>query len=195
MEIKTEIICKDFEQRKIDDNNKIYNVKKSEEYYVIPLNKSFEMEYDDTLFKLTFKNQELWLKYSNRFKELLLKTTHYTEFVLIKSKDIIDIYVKIIADNYFRKNIWTTQTTVHMNKKYLEKHFIVIPIINDMIDIREFGEKIPILNIEMITNEVLLRKVTPYAKHGHLSITSNFLLNKDALFIKVNDDELNKFYE
>lgn len=196
IDVTTEIICKNFEQRNIDvDTNKIYKVEQSEEYYIIPLNKSFDMEYDDEVFKLTFKNQQLWLKYSNHFKEVYLKECNYSECVIIKSEDILDIYVKIIADNYFRKNIWTTQTSVYMNKKHLGKSFLMLPIIDDMIKIKEFGERICILNIEMITNEILLKKVKPLINHGYLGITNNFLLNKDALFIRVNDDELCKFYD
>ena len=194
MEIKMEIICKNFEQKKIVDN-KVYDVEQSEEYYVVPLNKSYDMEYDDELFKLTFENQQLWLKYSNYFNEMNLKECEYSECVIIKSEDILDIYVKIISSNYFRKNVWASHTSVYMNKKYLSKHYLVLPIVEDMIKIKEFGEGIPIVNIEMVTNEVLLREVTPYGNHGLLNITTNFLLNKDALFIRLDDEDVLKFIE
>jgi hypothetical protein len=61
-------------------DKKIMVDESSGEYYIVPLNKSYDLEHireddsdDDEFVKLTFKNQLLWLKYSNHKKELLLK--------------------------------------------------------------------------------------------------------------------------
>ena len=194
MELKCKIICEKFEQKtKID--KKIYDVEQSEEYYVIPLSKSYDVKHEDGIFELMLKNQQLLLKYSNRFGEILLKDYDYgcEEFILIKSRDIIDIYVRIISNNYFRRNVWQTNTVVYMNKKCVGEKYLILPIIEDMISIKEFGEGIPIINIEMITNEILLREVQPSEKNCYLNITNNFLLNKDALFVRLNDGDVQDF--
>ena len=194
MDLTMEIICYDFKQLKIN-NNEILTDTKGEEYYIIPISKSFSVESDDDVMKLTFKNQLLWLKYSNRFKKIHLKEFNYKECVLIKSEDVLDIYLKIICDNYFRKNVWQTNTSVYMNKKCLNKYYLIFPIIEDMVKIYEYGEGIPICNIELITNEVLLKRVKKNGNHGCLAITTNFLTNKDALFIRIDDDDFSKFFD
>lgn len=188
-----EIICTNFEQLKID-GDKIHVDEKSGEYYIIPLNKDFTMESDDEVIKLVFENQLLWLKYSNINKEILIKEFNFEEFVVIKSEEILDVYVVINTLNKMRKNVWQSNNIVNMNKKYLNKHFICIPIITDMVDIHNFDGGVIGYQIELITNEVLLKKVKPKQNnHGYFSITNNFLLNKDALFIALNDNEVSKF--
>ena len=194
--MKTEIICENFEQKKIE-NNRIYVNDSSEEYYIIPLNKGFDMESDDKVFKLTFTNQLLWLKYSNRHKYILLKDTRFTECVLIKSEDIYDIYVKINnVHDCFRKNVWQCDNNISINKKYLNNHFLVLPIIEDMININEFGEGIPLYQIELITNEMLLKYVKDRGRNnGYIVLTNNMLLNKEALFVKLSSDDVGLFVE
>ena len=196
MELRMEIVCKDFEQKPII-NNKIYVDKPSDEYYIIPLNKSFELESDDEVFRLTFNNQLLWLKYSNRHKEILLKEYDFKECVLIKSEDILDIYVKINkCHDCFVKNVWQSENSSSLNKKYLNKHMLILPIIEDMFDIREYGEGIPFYQIELITNEILLKTVKNRGNNnGYVILTNNFLLNKEALFVKLSDDDYNSFIE
>ena len=196
MELKLEIICKNFEQKKIIDN-KICTNEQSEEYYIIPLNKNFEMEYDDEVFKLTFKNQLLWLKYSNHFKNILIKEYDFNECVLIKSEDIEDIYVKLYTKkDCFLKNVWHGRNSISLNKKYLNKHMLVLPVIENMIHINEVGEGDVLYQIELITNEVLLKKVKKRSEcNGHVLLTNNVLLNKDALFVELSDDEVSLFVD
>ena len=195
MNMKMEIICENFEQKQIVDN-KILVDEQSSEYYVIPLNKEPSMEYDDEVFKLTFKNQLLWLKYSNHRKEILIKEYDFNECVLIKSEDILDIYVKIQTSRYDRKNVWHSYNNVNMNKKYLGRYFIVVPVIDDMIDVHEWGIGIKNYQIRMITNEILLKPVlSKNNNHGYVGVTNNVMLNKSALFILLDDDEVSKFLE
>lgn len=195
MELTMEIICENFEQKKIS-NNKVEVDEPSEEYYIIPLNKSFSMEYDDEIFKLTFKNQLLWLKYSNHSKNILIKDYNFTECVLIKSEYIYDIYLKIHCNNLIRKNVWHSNYNINLKKKYIGKYFLAIPVIEDMISVKEYGEGISNYQIHMITNEVLLKKVDNRSDcAGNLIVTNNFRLNKEALFIRVSDDDVGLFLE
>ena len=195
MNLKMEIICKNFEQKPIIDN-KILTDEQEEEYYIVPLNREPSMEYDDEVFKLTFENQLLWLKYSNYRKEVLVKDFKFKECVLIKSEDILDIYVKIQTTNYQRKNVWYTNNAVNMNKVYLDKYFLIVPVIDDMISVHEWGEGICHYEFEMITNEILLKKVVSKDNnHGYVGVTNNILLNKSALFILLNDYDVSLFLE
>lgn len=196
MELKIEIICKNFEQKTIN-NQKICVNEQTEEYYIIPLNKSYDLEYDDEICKLTFKNQLLWLKYSNHQKEILLKEYNFNECVVVKSEDILDIYVKIIdCSNCFRKNVWQSNNNVSLNKRYLGKHMLILPIIEDMIDINEFGEGIKEYQIELITNEVLLKEVKDRGNNnGYVVITNNVVLNNEALFVRLFEDDVESFLE
>lgn len=196
IELKTEIICENFEQKPIIEN-KVKVDEATEEYYIIPLNKSYTMESDEKIIKLTFTNQLLWLKYSNHHQEILLKEHDFKECIVIKSEHIYDIYVKINnIHDCFRKNVWQCDNTISMNKKYLNKHIIVMPIIEDMISIKEYGEGILNYQIELITNEILLKKSKDKGNHNsYINLTNNFLLNKEALFIKLSDDDVDLFLE
>ena len=187
------IICKNFKHKKSIEN-KIIVTEPSEEYYVIPLSKSFDMESDGEVFKLSFVNQLIWLKYSNHKKEILIKEYDYDEFIIIESKNILDIYINIHTNRYFRKNVWHCDNAVSLNKKYLGTFFLIIPIIEDMISIKEFGEGIKNYQIHMISNEVLLKKANRRGEHGcNLIITNNFSLNKDALFVPLKDSDVELF--
>lgn len=191
MELKTDIICKNFEQVKID-NNIIEVDEQSYEYYVIPLNKSFSMEYDDEVFKLTFINQQLWLKYSNHHKEIKLHETDYEECVLIKSEDVMDICSVVQCDSYVRKNTWHS-LNINVKKKYVDEYFLVIPIIEDMIDIRKFGVGDYFYQIEVITNEVLMKKVKHRGLNGgNITINNNINLWGEALLIKLNSYDVKR---
>ena len=196
IEIKTNIICKDFQHKKIIDNNIIVK-NESSEYYVIPLSRSFEMESDDEVIKLTFTNQLLWLLYSNHWKKILIKDTdfNFSECVIIKSEDILDIEMSInCGENFFRKNVYQSKHKPYMNKKYLDKYMLALPIFEDMININVVG--VNIVQIRLLSNEVLLRKVVDNLNgHGYYPLTSNFLLNKDALFIPVSVDDVGLFVE
>lgn len=193
MELKLEIICKNFEHREIRD--KKINVDEMDgEYYIIPVSIPYDTETDGEVYRLKFENQLLWLKYSNHKKEILLKEYNYSECVLIKSEDILDIYVHINSTNCFRKNVWQTNNRVSLSKKYSDKYFLVLPIIEDMIDISATGEGIKYYNIDMLTNEILMKKTVNYNNHAcYLFVSNNFLLNKDALFIRLNDDDVESF--
>lgn len=198
MELKTEILCKKFEQMKIVDK-KIMVDEPSGEYYIIPLNKSYDLEHirddsdDDEFVKLTFKNQLLWLKYSNHRKELLLKDYDFKECVVIRSDDILDIYVIVVTTNCFKRNVWHSKN-ISLNKKYTGKYMLVLPIFDDMISVREYGIGIVTYQVRMITNEVLLKKVSARSEHGsNVVITNNVNLNKEALFVVVYDDDVSLF--
>ena len=117
MDMTTEIICKDFKHKKILENKVIVD-EASEEYYIIPLSRGFDLEYDKEVYKLTFNNQLLWLKYSNHKKEILIKEKGFDECVLIKSENILDIYMNILCHECFKKNVWHTNYNVSLNKKY-----------------------------------------------------------------------------
>lgn len=193
MELKLEIICKEFIHKK-SINKRIIVKEENEEYYVIPLNDSFDMETDGEIYKLIFKNQLLWLKYSTKNKDIYIKEFDFKEFIVIKSEDIYDIFVNVHTTNYFRRNVWQTSNTVPLNKKYLDKYILVLPIFEDMIDIKEFGIGIVNYQIHMNTNEILLKKATSRAKNScNLVITNNVMLNKEALFIPLNDKSLDLF--
>ena len=194
IDIKTEVICTDFQHKKIIDN-KIIVKEESSEYYIIPLNKSFTMESDDEVIKLTFKNQLLWLLYSNHWKEILVKDFEFSECVLIKSEDIKQIEVQVLCgEDYFRKNVYNSMHTVYMNKRYVNKYMLSIPIFEDMISINEAG--VNTVQINLLTNELLLRKVLSNKNnHGYYLLTSNFLLNQEALFIPVGSDDVMLFLE
>ena len=194
IDMKTEIICTDFQHKKIIDDKIIVN-EESSEYYIIPLSRSFTMESDDEVIKLTFKNQLLWLLYSNHWKEILVKDFEFSECVLIKSEDIKQIEVQILCgENYFRKNVYNSMHTSYMNKKYLGKYMLAIPIFDDMIYVNEAG--VNLVQITLLTNEILLKKVLSNTNnHGYYMITSNFLLNREALFIPVSDDDVELFIE
>lgn len=189
MNLKMEIICENFEQKKIIDD-KIIVDNPTEEYYVILLNKSYDLETDCEIFKLIFFNQQLLLKYSNMNNEILIKNCDFEDCVIIKSDLIKEIYVELISTDCFRKNVWHYKNSVYMNKKYLDDYFLVIPIIDDMIDIFEYGEGIRNYQVKMITNEVLLRRVCPKGNnHGYIGVTNNVLMNKDALFVRLGCGE------
>ena len=196
MELTMQIVCTEFEQVKIK-NNRIIVDEKSEEYYIIPLNKSYDMESDNEVYRLTFKNQLLLLKYSNYYKEILIKDYNFTECVLIKSEYIKDIYVKLFdIHDCFRKNIWQSNNNTSIHKKYKGKYMLILPIIEDMIHIKEYGEGIPNYQVELITNEVLLKKVGSRSNsNGYLVLTNNMLLNKEALFVKLSDSDVDTFFE
>ena len=195
MELEMEIICTKFSQYDITDNE-IETDEASEEYYIIPLSRDFGMGYDDKVTKLYFKNQLLLLKYSNHKGIIHLKEYDcFNQCVLIKSSDILDIYVKIDTSNYMRKNVWQSRNIVSMNKKYLGKKFLMLPIIEDMVDIHSYGEGILRYQIHVITNEVIMKEVlSKQNNHGYLGVTNNFLLNKDALFILLYDVDVEKFF-
>lgn len=194
IDVKTEIICKNFQHKKIK-NNKIIVNDESSEYYIVPLSDDFTMESDDEVIKLTFKNQLLWLLYSNHWKEILVKDFNFNECVLIKSEDILDVEVKITCgENYFRKNVYHSMNKPHMNKKFRNKYMLAIPIFDDMININEVG--VNIVQIRLLTNEILLRKIVPNKNnHGYFPLTSNFLLNQEALFIPLSCDDVSSFLE
>jgi len=199
MELKTEILCKKFEQMNIVDK-KIMVDEPSGEYYIIPLNKSYDLEHireddsdDDEFVKLTFKNQLLWLKYSNHKKELLLKEYDFKECVVIRSDDILDIYVTVVTTNCFKRNVWHSNN-ISLNKKYNGKYMLVLPIFDDMISVREYGIGIVTYQVRMITNEVLLKKISARSEHGsNIVVTNNVNLNKEALFVVVYDDDVSLF--
>lgn len=196
MNLKLEIICKNYKHKKIIDNNIIVK-EPSEEYYIIPLTKSFEIDKYKDEYKLKFDNQLLWLKYSNHKKKILLKEYNFEEAIIINSKDILDIYVSVYSTNFLRKNVWHTRNNVPLNKKYNGKYFLVIPIIDDMIDIHKYGEGIVHYQIHLISNEILLKKAYERSKNnnGNLIITNNCLLNKEALFIELSDNDVKSFVE
>jgi hypothetical protein len=199
MELKTEILCKKFEQMNIVDK-KIMVDESSGEYYIVPLNKSYDLEHireddsdDDEFVKLTFKNQLLWLKYSNHKKELLLKEYDFKECVVIRSDDVLDIYVTVVTTNCFKRNVWHSNN-ISLNKKYNGKYMLVLPIFDDMISVREYGIGIVTYQVRMITNEVLLKKVSARSEHGsNIVVTNNVNLNKEALFVVVYDDDVSLF--
>ena len=196
MELKTEIICKNYEQLRIK-NNEIYTNEQSEEYYIIPLTKGYELEYDDEVFKLTFTNQLLWLKYSNRFGYITLKDCGYYECVLIKSDAILDIYVRINSSHEcFRKNVWSSHNNVSLNKRFVGKHMLVLPIIDDMCELDCFGEGIKFYQAQLITNEIILQDVKHRGNgNGYVVITNNININQEALFVVLGDDEYYDFVE
>ena len=189
MKLKTEIICKNFEQMKIVDK-KIYTNEQSEEYYIVPLNKSFDLEYDDEVFKLTFTNQLLWLKYSNHWGYILLKEFDFNECVVIKSEDIEDIYVQLYTDkDCFIKKVWQSRKNVSLNKKFVGKFVLVLPIIEDMIDFSRVGEG-SFYTVRMITNEILLKEVKNRGKgNGYIVIDNNVEDYGEALFVVLSDDD------
>lgn len=193
IDIKTDIICKNFYHKKIN-NNEIIVDNESSEYYIIPLSRSFTMESDDEVIKLSFKNQLLWLLYSNHWKKIHVKDFNFTECVLIKSEDILDVEVKITCgEDYFRKNVYQSMHKPHMNKKYVEKYMLALPIFEDMIYINKVG--VNVVQIQLLTNEVLLKKVVSSLNgHGYFPLTSNFLLNQEALFIPLSDDDSGLFF-
>ena len=194
MELKMEIICKDFKHKKSIEN-KLRVQEIEEEYYIIPITRPLDMETDGEVYKLTFTNQLLWLKYSTHQKTILVNEYDYEEFILIKSKDIIDIYINLHTNRCFRKNVWHSDNKVHLNKKYLDKYFLVLSVFEDAIDVKEFGEDLKYYQIHMNTNEVLLKKATPRAKSSgcNLIITNNMMLNKEALFVPLSDESLELF--
>ena len=193
-ELKMEILCKNFKHKKIIEN-KIKVDEDKEEYYIIPLNKSFDVESYEDGHKLNFKNQLLWLKYSNRFGEILIKEFNFKDYIVIKSKDIIDIYATVLTTQCFKRNVWQTDNAVPLNKKYMGKYILVLPIFDEeLIDIKEFGIGIINYQIHMYTNEILLKKATPRAKNScNLIITNNVLLNKEALFVVLYDEDVSLF--
>lgn len=193
MDLKLEIICKNFKHKRIIEN-KIKVNEKSEEYYIIPLNKSFNMETDGEVFKLTFNNQLLWLKYSNYYKEILIKEFNCQEYIIISSKDILDIYINIHCNNCFKKNVWHSQYKLNLNKKYINKYFLIIPIFEDMIDIKKYGEGIENYQIHMMSNEILLKQAKKRSNSGcNLMLNNNVILNKEALLIPLNEKNMEKF--
>ena len=196
MELITEIICENYEQLKIK-NNEIYTNEQSEEYYIVPLTKGYDLESDDDVFKLTFTNQLLWLKYSNRFGYITLKDCDYYECVLIKSDDILNIYVRINSNHEcFKRNVWHCMNSVSLNKKYLGKHMLVLPIIEDMCNLDCFGEGIPFYQAQLVTNEVVLQEVKNRGNgNGYVVLTNNVNLNQEALFVVLGDDEYYDFVE
>lgn len=195
MEVKTEIICKNFEQMKIEDK-KIYTNEQSEEYYIIPLNKNYDLEYDDEVFKLTFTNQLLWLKYSNHWGYILIKEFDFNECVVIKSEDILDIYVKLYTNKEcFYKNTWQSYN-ISLSKEYVDKHLLVLPVIeDDMIKFDKVGEGSFYL-VRMITNEILLKEVKNRGKgNGYLVTNNNVMDCGKALFVVLGDDDVMLFLE
>ena len=193
IDIKMEIICKNFEQLNIEDNT-IYVTEQSEEYYIIPLNKSYSLESDDEVMKLTFDNQLLWLKYSNHNQEIHLNEYDFTECVVIKSSYIMDIYLKIDSTNYLKKNVWQSRNNMSLNKSYLGKYVLVIPIIENMFNVFEYGEGIRYYQMEVITNEVLMKRVRNRGNNnGYVVITNNIVQSDEALVIMLNDDDVDEF--
>lgn len=192
IQLTTEIICENFEQMNIN-NEKIYVNEQQEEYYIIPLNKDYSIEYDDEYYKLTFKNQLLWLKYSTKQKYILLDEYPYKECVVINSKHILDIYCKIQCSNYSVKTVWQSNS-IHIKKKNIGKYYLIIPVIEDMVDVHEFG--VGFNQIEVITNEVLLKQVKKRSEHGgQIVITNNVNLCKEAVFIRLSEDDVSGFLE
>ena len=195
MNLEMEIVCENFEQKKIVDSKVMVDVP-SGEYYIVPLNKELSMEYDDEVFRLRFYNQLLWLKYSNHRREVLLKDFEFSECIVISSEDILDVYVKIRTSNCERRNVWHCYNNVNMNKKFLGRYFLVVPVIDDMIRVHEWGLGVPNYEIKMITNEILLKRVeSKNNNHGYVGVTNNVMLNKSALFILLDDDDVFKFLE
>jgi len=193
MNLKLEIICKEFKHKKLM-NNKIIVSEKGGEYYIIPLTKSFDLESDEEVYKLTFENQLLWIKYSNNAREILIKEFDFQDFIVIESKDILDIYVNIHTTQCFRKNVWQSKNNTSVNKKYLGKYLLILPIFEDMIDIKEFGIGITNYQIHMNTNEILLKQAKKRSEHGcYLMLTNNVNLSQEALFVPLKDDDLGLF--
>lgn len=193
MDMKLEIICNAYKHKKAIENKIIVN-EPQEEYYIIPITKKYKIHKEKDMYKLTFHNQLLWLKYSNYKKYILLKEYDFEDFIIINSKDIIDIYVEVQTTQCFRKNVWHTRNSVPINKKYGGKYFLIIPIFDNIIDIKKYGIGIEYYQIHLITNEVLLKKASERSKNGcNLSITNNCMLNKEALFIVLNDNDVEKF--
>ena len=145
------------------------------------------MESDDEIIKLTFVNQLLWLKYSNKDGVINLNDFDFKECVLIKSKDICDIYVVLVTDDYFEKNVWSGRYHVGVNKKYLGEYMIVFPIIENMIKVKEIDG---LYRIELIVNEILLKEVHRRNNHGYVMLDVNIMLNKTALFVPVNKENI-----
>ena len=192
--IKIIITCEEYKHKKII-NDKIIIDEPTEEYYIIPLTKSFNMEHDGEVFQLTFKNQLLWLKYSNHNKEILLKDNTFSECIIIKSENILDIYMKVSTNNYFRKNVWSSKNNLRLNSRYDGRTMLMIPVIDDMIKIREFGEGIvKEYQMELISNEVLVEKTISHEHNCSLMLTNNFLLNKEAVFIRLDDESASSFF-
>ena len=196
MKLKTEIICKNYEQLNIVQH-KVQVNEQHEEYYIIPLNKDYDLEYDDKVMKLTFTNQLLWLKYSNSKGEILLKEYDFHECVVIKSEYILDIYVKITdCHEYIRRNIYHTRNSPSFNKVLKGKYILALPIINEMIKVKEYGLGIKEYEVEMITNEILMKKVKDRGnKNGYINITNNMMLNKEGVFLPLKEGEEDLFVE
>lgn len=195
MKIKTEIICKTFKHKK-PVNGKLIVDEGSEEYYIIPITKQFKAETDGEVYKLLFENQILWLKYSNHKHEILLKEFDFKEFIIIKSDEILDINVFVKTNKMFRKNIWQSKTSVKINKQYDNQYFIIIPIMEDMIKIHEYGEGIRWYEINVISNEILLKKAHISGENNCLlNLTVNATLNKEALFLPLYDKDVASFIE
>lgn len=198
MQMKMEIICKDFKHKKIlpeKEYKKIVVDEPSTEYYIIPLSKDFSMETDGDVFKLTFDKQLLWLKQANHTGRILLKEYGFEECVLVKPDDMVEVYVRIVSDNMIRKNVWQSDNNVYMKKDFIGDYFLCIPVLDEsLLDYHEFGEGIVDYQVRIITNEVLLKQVVRRCDSGgNLIVSNNFMLNKEALFIRVGGDEVGEF--
>ena len=194
MMIKTEIVCKTYKHKKLVDGKLIVS-DPSEEYYIIPVNREYHCEKGRETVYLEFKNQLLWLKYSNRFNEILVDELYYgyTDFIIIKSVDIVHIEARINTTRYFRKNVWSSDNNVRLNSRYNDSYFLVLPVIDDLINVDNFGIGIQTFQIRMITNEVRLCKPIVNEHNCSLMIPNNYLLNKDALFIELHDGDIGSF--
>lgn len=194
MEFEMEILCNEYKHKVLVDDYIIVDTE-SEEYYIIPITKEMGKLWSGEAYRLSFKNQMLWLKYSNSEGKILVKNIGFTDFIVIKSEDIIDIYMYVSTSDYFRKNVWQSKNNVRLNKKYTDNYILCIPIIEDMINVKEFGDGVvKEYQIHMISNEAIISKTTPQSHNCNLMVTNNFLLNKEALFICLNEKDVNKFF-
>lgn len=192
MIVKMKILCEQYKHKKIM-NKKIIVNEASEEYYIIPITKEFTVNTDGDIYELVFKNQLLWLKYSNYKKEIVIKEL-FTECIIIKSEDILNIEVDITCNNYFLKNVWQSNNNVRLNSRYDGKYMLCLPVFDDLINIHEFGVGlVKDYRILLNTNEVLLVRTVPQEHNCSLMVSNNFLLNKEALFIRVSDDFVSDF--
>ena len=192
MELEIEILCKEYKHKKTVDEKLIVD-KELEEYYIVPLTRKPNIS-SNGYYHISLKNQLLWLKYSNGSNEILLKDCGFDDYLIIRADDIIDIYMYVSTSEYFRKNVWSSQHNVRLNNEYMDKYLLCIPIIDGMINVKEFGEGIvKEYQIHLLSNEVLLKKTIPQEHNCNFIVTSNFLLNKEALFIPLFDGDVVSF--
>lgn len=195
MDIKLTILCKNYRHKRVI-NNKIIVDRPEGEYYLIPITREWSLDDSHSeYYELKFMNQQLWLKYSNRFNEIVdLKDYGYTDYIVIESEQMENIQMSIHTSECFCKNVWQSNIRVGINKKYTGKHLLIIPIFENLMDVTKTGEGIPDYYIRMMSNEIILREAKARSKYNtEVNITNNFLLNKEALFIPLTEQSLRKF--